>query len=42
MEEGEEETSPNIGDIVEITDDDAIYTTLNECELIQHIGKEFL
>ena len=30
MEEGEEETSPNIGDIVEITDDGEIYSTLNE------------
>ena len=31
MEEGEEETSPNIGDTVEITDDGEIYSTLNEC-----------
>ena len=30
MEEGEEETSPNIGDIVEITDEGDIYSSLNE------------
>ena len=30
MEEGEEETSPNIGDIVEITDIGRVYSTLNE------------